>query len=143
MAKEVTTELTYIPKKQSAALIFKKNWMLLALCAPMLVYLAIFRYGPMFGLILAFKSYDYQGGIIGSDWTGLYNFEFFFQSDSFTIVVRNAILYNIVGIFLGLVVSVSFASSRIWYLLFWLLYSGTMAFIFRTMARSLKVSASS
>ena len=41
------------------------------------------------------------------------------------------------------VVSVSFASSRIWYLLFWLLYSGTMAFIFRTMARSLNVSASS
>jgi len=109
LAKEVTTELTYIPKKQSAALIFKKNWMLLALCAPMLVYLAIFRYGPMFGLILAFKSYDYQGGIIGSDWTGLYNFEFFFQSDSFTIVVRNAILYNIVGIFLGLVVSVVLA----------------------------------
>ncbi len=109
MAKEVTNELTYVPKKQSAALIFKKNWMLLALTVPMIVYLAIFRYGPMFGIILAFKSYDYQGGMLGSDWVGLYNFEFFFKSDSFTIVVRNAILYNVVGITLSLIASVGLA----------------------------------
>ena len=110
MAKEVTSNnLAYVPRKQSAALIFKKNWMLLALAAPMIVYLAIFRYGPMFGIILAFKSYDYQGGIIGSDWTGLYNFEFFFKSESFTIVVRNALMYNAIGIFLATATSILLA----------------------------------
>lgn len=110
MANEVTkNNLAYVPKKQSAALIFKKNWMLLALAAPVIVYLAIFKYGPMFGVILAFKSYEYQGGILGSDWTGLYNFEFFFKSDAFTIVVRNALLYNFVGIFLSISTSILLA----------------------------------
>ena len=109
MAKEVTNKLAYVPRKQSASLIFKKNWMLLALAAPMIVYLAVFRYGPMFGVILAFKNYTYQGGILGSDWTGLYNFEFFFKSESFTIVVRNALLYNAVGITLATLTSILLA----------------------------------
>ena len=55
----------------------------------------------MFGVILAFKKYDYALGILKSEWIGFKNFEFFFKSGQAFTVTRNTFLYNIVFILLG------------------------------------------
>lgn len=81
------------------------------LCLPGLLSLVLFHFIPVFGIILAFKKYSYSKGILGSDWVGLKNFEFFFKSNDMVRILRNTVLYNVawmllVNIFLGIVVAI-------------------------------------
>lgn len=70
-----------------------KELSLLAL--PAVVYIFIFSYLTMFGVVIAFKNYRYDKGIWGSEWVGLENFNFFFMTEKAYIVTRNTVLYNI------------------------------------------------
>jgi putative aldouronate transport system permease protein len=65
---------------------------------PAVIYTLIFSYGPMVGIILAFKKYTYAGGIFKSPWNGFKNFEFFFKSGQAWTVTRNTVLYNLLFI---------------------------------------------
>ena len=68
---------------------------------PGFLYLIINNYIPMFGIIVAFKNYNYSLGIFGSKWNGLKTFKFLFKTkDAFTIT-RNTLVYNAVFIILG------------------------------------------
>lgn len=73
----------------------------LLMLAPAVIYTLVFAYYPMTGVVMAFKKYNYQGGIWGSPWNGLKNFEFFFQSGQAWMVTRNTVLYNIAFIIVG------------------------------------------
>ena len=53
-----------------------KNTPLLLIALPGLAYLLINNYIPMFGIFLAFKSYDFSKGAFGSPWCGFDNFKF-------------------------------------------------------------------
>lgn len=81
----------------------KRTLVLLSLCAPALIMVIIFNYIPMGGLVLAFKNYDFGKGILGSEWVGLKNFEFFFKSQDAVKVTVNTIGYNLVFIVTGLI----------------------------------------
>ena len=59
------------------------------LILPVLVYLALFAYKPMYGLIIAFKNYRTTRGIFGSDWVGVLWFETFFTDPYFWRLLRN------------------------------------------------------
>ena len=48
----------------------KKNYALLLMLLPALILVIVFSYIPMGGIILAFKQYNYQDGILGSPWSG-------------------------------------------------------------------------
>jgi putative aldouronate transport system permease protein len=73
-----------------------KNYrVLLLMLAPAVAFFLLFAYVPMAGIIIAFKHYDYAGGIFGSPWNGLDNFRFFFESGDAWRVTRNTALYNI------------------------------------------------
>ena len=54
--------------------IWKARYLYLCLL-PLLIWLVIFQYGPMYGVILAFKKYSARLGIWGSEWVGLSNFK--------------------------------------------------------------------
>lgn len=73
---------------------------------PGVVILILFSYLPMGGLILAFKKYNVQKGIFGSPFNGLDNFKFLFATSDAFIITRNTVLYNIVFIFLNMIVAV-------------------------------------
>lgn len=73
----------------------KKYRVLLLMLAPAVAFFLLFAYVPMAGIIIAFKHYDYAGGIFGSAWNGLDNFRFFFESGDAWRVTRNTALYNI------------------------------------------------
>ena len=98
----------------------KKRWTkddteLTILALPTAVWFIIFSYLPMFGIIIAFKNYKLSAGhgfiysLFHSEWCGFDNFKFFIQSNAFTMLLRNTILYNIVFIILGLVLPVTLA----------------------------------
>lgn len=54
----------------------KKNRSLLIMLLPAVLYVTIFSYIPMTGIIIAFKKYNYQAGILGSKWAGFDNFRY-------------------------------------------------------------------
>ncbi len=81
----------------------RKHWMLLAMLAPAVLYVIIFSYIPMSGIVLAFKKYQYKGGIYMSPWNGLDNFNALLIADKLGMVTRNTLLYNIAFITLGVV----------------------------------------
>ena len=74
---------------------FKRNPALLLMILPIVAYLLVFNYAPMFGAIIAFKSYNFEQGIFGSPWCGLNNFRFFFISGKAWQVTKNTVLYNV------------------------------------------------
>lgn len=81
----------------------KKHWMLLAMLAPAVLYVLVFSYIPMTGIVLAFKKYQYAGGIYFSPWCGLDNFKALLVAGKLGQVTRNTLLYNIAFIVLGVV----------------------------------------
>ena len=76
---------------------------LLSMCAIPLLLLLIFNYIPMGGLVIAFKDYRFDLGILGSNWVGWKNFEFLIRSNDFTRITRNTLLLNSLFIATGTV----------------------------------------
>ena len=74
---------------------FLMNIPLFFIALPGIIYLICFSYLPMFGVVIAFKDYNYIDGILGSPWIGFENFKFFLESNDFAIVMRNTLLYNV------------------------------------------------
>ena len=68
---------------------------------PAVLFFVIFSYIPMIGIIIAFKSFDYNAGVFSSPWVGLENFKFLFLSGNLLEVVKNTVLYNIAFIIIN------------------------------------------
>ena len=91
---------------------FKKLYkyrVFLLMLSPAVIYTLIFAYYPMTGIVLAFKKYNYAGGIWGSPWNGFENFKFFFKSGQAAIVTRNTVLYNILFIVVNMITQIAVA----------------------------------
>lgn len=78
---------------------FTRYWMLHLMVLPGLIYFLVFKYGPMYGLIIAFKNYKGAVGgvkaIFGSDWVGLRHFKTFLTSTQFPRLMRNTIVLSL------------------------------------------------
>jgi len=99
-------------KKNSFSLGFKRfkgQLALQSMVIPALILIFIFSYIPMYGVIIAFKDYNFFDGIWGSPWNGIDNFKFFFQSGQAGLVTRNTVLYNALFIVVNTVVQMSVA----------------------------------
>lgn len=84
-------------------------WMFYAMMLPGIVLLVINNYIPLFGIVIAFKTINYQDGILGSPWTGMKNFEYLFASKDSYIIIRNTLLYNSLFIVLNMALPLGFA----------------------------------
>ena len=87
----------------------KRNYILFLMAVPALLCHLLFDYAPMFGVILAFKNYNFTQGFFGSPFVGLKNFEFLFSTTDAWIITRNTILYNVVFIILNTTLSILLA----------------------------------
>lgn len=70
---------------------YRKNRVLYWLLLPTLIYVLIFNYVPMFGLVIAFEDYSIFGGLFHSRWVGLDNFREFFTSIYFGRTLKNTL----------------------------------------------------
>ena len=86
-----------------------ENRLLYGMLMPAILYVVLFSYIPMSGLVLAFKDFKYADGIFGSPWVGLDNFQFLFLSNKLWSLTRNTLLYNVAFITIGIVLEVGFA----------------------------------
>ena len=72
----------------------KNNWILYVFLLPAVLYIAIFHYGPMYGLVLAFKQYKGNLGILGSPWVGFKWFQTFFKSPNCALTIKNTLFIS-------------------------------------------------
>ncbi|UQZ37606.1 protein lplB [Paenibacillus sp. PK3_47] len=79
----------------------RNKWLYIMLL-PGLLYFIIFKYVPMYGLLLAFKNYQPFLGFVDSEWVGLKHFNRFFGDPLFWKLLRNTFIlaaYNILFFF--------------------------------------------
>ena len=82
---------------------------------PATIWFAVFAYLPMFGLIIAFKDFRLQPGkgflasLFASDWAAFKNFNYFLTSNTFGMLLRNTLVYNVIFIILNLLIPVTLA----------------------------------
>lgn len=79
---------------------WKERWLYLFML-PGLVYFIIYKYVPMWGVLMAFQKYQPHLGILGSEWVGLRHFERFFSEPEFWKLLRNTLYIAVLdtGIF--------------------------------------------
>ncbi len=65
---------------------------------PTIIFLLMFCYAPMFGLVMAFQDFKVDKGFFGSQFVGLNNFKFLFSSTDAWVITRNTVCYNLVFI---------------------------------------------
>lgn len=87
----------------------KKNRVLYLLAIPIILYFFIFNYLPMFGLVIAFENFKPVLGVFKSAWVGLENFKEFFGGPNFLVILRNTLVINGLGLFIGFPLSIIFA----------------------------------
>lgn len=79
----------------------KKHWQLYLLVLPALVYIIIFAYKPMSGILIAFQDYSLKKGIWGSEWVGFENFLRLFRSYWFPIILKNTLGISVLSLLIG------------------------------------------
>ncbi|MBO9604523.1 MAG: sugar ABC transporter permease [Paenibacillaceae bacterium] len=77
--------------------------------APGLLYVLLFKYGPMYGIIVAFQNYNGFKGIGGSEWVGFKWFVEFFNGPDFWKLMRNTITISLMKIGFGMMPDVAIA----------------------------------
>ncbi|SHH88576.1 ABC transporter permease [Clostridium grantii] len=72
----------------------KKDKALYVLLAPMIIWLILFKYKPLYGLQIAFKDYNIFKGIEASKWVGFEHFITFFNGPYFLRTFGNTVILN-------------------------------------------------
>lgn len=73
---------------------------LYVLALPGLLYFLIFKYVPMWGIVIAFQNYSPYQGMSGSPWVGLEHFQRFFSNPDFFTLFRNTLAINVLSLVL-------------------------------------------
>ena len=76
----------------------KRDKWLYILLIPGLIYFLVFKYLPMFGIVIAFEDYVPVAGVLGSDWVGFKWFQSFFAFPSWTRYLTNTLILSLMNI---------------------------------------------
>lgn len=94
--EQITTKKESIPivnksRLQTFKKVFIRDYQLLLLALPVIIYFIVFHYFPMYGIQIAFKDFIAKEGIINSPWVGLKHFNRFFASYQFWELMKNTL----------------------------------------------------
>lgn len=92
---------SFTAKKSSFSSYFKRNIGLYAFLLPGFIYLFIFNYIPMYGIVIAFQDFNVVKGIFASDWIGWENFRYLFHSRDFLEIFKNSVFLSLLRIIWG------------------------------------------
>ena len=96
-------------KRQRALRLLGKYWPYYLMMLPGLVYFALLKYAPMYGVLIAFKDFKIKKGIWGSPWVGLQNFRTFFTSTYCSRLIGNTLIISFTKLVLSSFMSVFYA----------------------------------
>lgn len=83
-----------VKKNRMIRKLVKDRWMYVLLL-PGLLYFLVFKYVPMWGVVIAFKDYNPFLGIMGSPWAGWEHFERLFHDPDFTMLLKNTMIIGV------------------------------------------------
>lgn len=86
-----------------------KNRLLYLMTLPTIIWVLIFCYYPMYGVLIAFKKFSYKEGIWGSPWIGLDNFKFLFNYNGVGRIFFNTIFLNVLFLITSTALSILLA----------------------------------
>lgn len=78
-----------------------KYWDLYLLILPVIIWLLVFKYRPMYGTIIAFEDFSPSRGVWGSKWVGLKHFERFFNAYNFQDILLNTVKLSLFQLILS------------------------------------------
>lgn len=90
---------------------FLRSWQLYVLLLPALIWLILFAYYPMYGLVIAFKDFKGREGILGSPWADplLKHFQAFFSTSIAISAIKNTVIISLLSLVIGFPIPVIFA----------------------------------
>ena len=98
-------ELTTIAKRNNPFRKFGNKFLrskyLVLMIIPAIVFYAIFNYVPMYGILIAFKSFRPKLGIMRSPWNGIDNFIKVFEEEKFWLAFKNTLIIGSIKIVVG------------------------------------------
>lgn len=83
-----------LAERMKNRLVRRHEWQLYLLLLPVTLYLLIFHYAPMYGIVIAFKRYSISRGILESPWVGLTYFEKFLHSPMLETLLSNTLIVS-------------------------------------------------
>ncbi|SDO34740.1 putative aldouronate transport system permease protein [Paenibacillus sp. yr247] len=86
-----------------------QNKPLLVMFIPVVLFFLIFKYLPMFGLMIAFKDYNFTDGVLHSPWVGLDNFITLFHQSQTLNIIRNTLVLSLLSLIFGFPVPIVLA----------------------------------
>ena len=89
------------PRRLTLKQEFHRYKYLYVLLLPMVAWLIVFKYVPMYGVTLAFKEFNYSLGVLGSEYIGLENFRDVFRNPDFWQAFTNTIYIAVLQIVIG------------------------------------------
>lgn len=89
--KKNTTVIPKVNRKAELWRRIKKNKLIYLMILPGILYFLIYKYLPMYGLIIAFQDYKPYLGISGSEWVGLEHFKRLFSEPDFWMIFGNTL----------------------------------------------------
>ncbi|MFX3635760.1 MAG: ABC transporter permease [Candidatus Pristimantibacillus sp.] len=87
----------------------KRNWPFHLMVLPSLIFLIIFSYLPMAGIVMAFQNFKPALGFTGSEWIGLDNFRYLFEREDSLQVIWNTLIIAVLKIIFNLAAPFTFA----------------------------------
>lgn len=90
-------------------MLLKKQKYLHLMVIPGIIWMIIFNYIPMYGIIIAFKNYTIIDTFNSAPWVGLENFREFFMDDNFFVVMKNTLGISVLKLIIGFPLPIAFA----------------------------------
>ena len=109
MAKEVKVKPH---KRKMNASYWRRYWQLYLLLLLPIVYLIIFKYAPMYYVLIAFKKYNIFQSVSEMEWAKNHGMEYFikaFKTKDFINAIRNTVMLNVLDLVIGFCVPIVFA----------------------------------
>ena len=94
---------------------FNKYKLLYLMLIPGVLWYVLFKYAPMFGIVIAFEKYQPFSGLKGmfnSKWVGLKNFEKFFKSVYAARLIRNSLVISLKKLVVCFPASITVSEAR-------------------------------
>ena len=110
MTVKTSTAGLALPKKKKGFLkTLGSQYQLMIMSVPVLLYVLLFNYGPLWGWLTAFQDYNVKKGLAGSKWVGWDNFNFLFRDKDFILTIRNTIAMSVINLVFSTVCSILLA----------------------------------
>ena len=98
--QEVNVAQSVVARKSSSELsrrLWKNKWIYVMLL-PGILYFIVFKYIPMYGLIISFQNYKPFKGVTGSEWVGLEHFRRLFTEPDFLNILSNTLILFVMNL---------------------------------------------